>query len=159
MTTETVAGSERCLWYLGALLHLRANAADTDGAYSIVEEHLPKGFAPPFHRHEHEEEAFLVLDGQLTFWNDGERFEAGPGSFVMLRRGLEHTWRVDSESAHVLNILSPAGFEQFFVDVGEPAAEAIMPPPLEGPPDVGRLAAISATYGVEITGPPPSADA
>ncbi|MBC7593515.1 MAG: quercetin 2,3-dioxygenase [Kineosporiaceae bacterium] len=159
MTTTQAAATDRDFWYMGALLHMRALASDTGGAYSIVEEHLPQGFAPPFHRHENEDEAFLVLEGELTFWNDETRSSAGPGSFVMLPRGLEHTWRVDSPTARVLNILSPAGFERFFMDAGEPARELAMPPALNGPPDVERLAHISAEYQVEITGPPPGPEA
>lgn len=145
----------RDIWYLGTLLHLRARGADTSGAYSLVEEHLPRGFAPPRHTHTREDEAFVVLDGELTFWLGEERFTAVGGQSAFLPRGVEHTFRVDSVAAHVLNILSPAGFEQFFVDLGEPARTDELPPAPAGPPDVARMAALLAGYGVQLNGPPP----
>jgi hypothetical protein len=38
--------------------------------------------------------------------------------------------------------------------VGEPAAALTLPPPPTTPPDVERLTAVAAEYGIEILGPP-----
>jgi quercetin dioxygenase-like cupin family protein len=148
----------RDIWYLGTLLHLRATGADTGGAYGLVEEHLRRNLAPPRHTHTREDEAFIVLDGELTFWLGEQRFTAVAGQSAFLPRGVEHTFRVDSVTAHVLNIVSPAGFEQFFVDFGEPAQADELPPAPDGPPDVARMAALLASYGVRLNGPPPTSD-
>lgn len=155
MTNRTSAATARDLWYLGTLLHLRATGADTGGAYGLVEESLYGGFATPLHVQTREDEAFLVMEGEVTFWRGDERLVARGGDFVFLPRGVPHAFRVDSPAAHVFNLISPAGFEHFFVDLGEPAAEPVMPPPPDGPPDAGRMAAVAADYGVELLGPPP----
>jgi hypothetical protein len=47
----------------------------------------------------------------------------------------------------------PAGFEGFPAEVGEPAEELVLPP--AEPPDMERLMAIAAKYGIEILGPLP----
>ncbi len=145
----------RDLWYGGCLLRLRATGADTGGAYGLVEELAPRGFAPPLHIQSREDEAFLILDGELSFWIDGEHRAACAGDYVMIARGVAHTFRVESETARFLNIVSPAGFEHFFDDFGQPAGALELPPPPEGPLDVARMKATLADYGVEIVGPPP----
>jgi len=49
-------------------LHLyKALAAETGGALALWESLLPRGFSPPLHVHSREDEAFYVLDGELTF--------------------------------------------------------------------------------------------
>jgi quercetin dioxygenase-like cupin family protein len=152
---STDSGPPRDLWYLGGLLHLRATGADTGGAYALVEERLRGGFTTPLHVHRREDEAFHVVDGELTFWVGDEQRHAGPGEYVFLTRNRPHAFRVDSPTAHVFNIVSPAGLEHFFVDLGEPARALTLPPPPDGPPDVGAMARVLADYGVELVGPPP----
>jgi quercetin dioxygenase-like cupin family protein len=142
--------TSRDLWYAGCLLHLRATGEDTSGAYGLVEELAPAGFGTPPHVHSREDEAFLVLDGTLAFDVDGEPREAGPGDYVMLPRGVPHAFRVASPTARFLNIVSPAGFERFFADFGEPAGSPELPPPPDGPPDVARMQAILRDYGIEL---------
>jgi quercetin dioxygenase-like cupin family protein len=155
MTNDTT--SPRDLWYGGCLLRVHATGADTGGAYGLVEELCPQGFAPPLHVQSREEEAFLILDGTVSFWVDGEHRLAASGEYVMLPRGLPHTFRVDSPTARMLNIVSPAGFEHFFSDFGEPAQALELPPAPDGPPDVARMQAVLADYGVQVLGPPPPA--
>jgi len=149
----------RDVWYLGSLLHLRATGADTGGAYAIVDEHLRRGFATPEHVHRREDEAFLVLDGTLTFRLAGDLRTAGAGEYVFLPRTIRHAFCVDSPSARVLNVVSPAGFENFFADAGEPATGPGMPPQPTAPPDVAQMASLLAEYGVELLGPPPFSEA
>jgi hypothetical protein len=50
---------------------------------------------------------------------------------------------------------TPAGFEQFPVEVGEPAEGLTLPPPPEEPPDMERMMSIAAKYDIEILGPLP----
>jgi hypothetical protein len=51
-------------------------------------------------------------------------------------------------------VTSPAGFEEFIVAAGEPAAELTLPPPDRPPPDFERLTAFAAEHDIEILGPP-----
>ena len=44
----------------------------------------PHRHGPPEHAHEAEDDAFYILEGELTFVVDGDEVAAGPGTFVML---------------------------------------------------------------------------
>lgn len=97
-----------------------------------------------------------MLDGEVTFWLGDERRTASAGDFVFVPRGAVHTFRVGAEGARMLNVVSPAGLETFIMDLGEPAPEATVPPPSTAGPDVPRIVELSAAYGAEVVGPPPT---
>ncbi len=146
----------RALWYMGTLLKVKATRAETDGKYSLVEELCPQGFATPWHVQGREDESFLVVDGEATFFVGDEVIEATAGSFVFLPQGIPHAFQVDSETAHLFNFITPAGFENFFFDLSVPAQDLILPPAPDSPPDFGAIAAAAARYECKILGPPPS---
>ena len=70
------------------------------------------GDGPPVHEHEGEDDAFYVLEGEVTFLVDGEEVVAGPGTFVLVPPGVPHTFanRTDS-TARFVNVHAPAGFD------------------------------------------------
>lgn len=85
-------------WFLGSLVTLKAAAADTHGGLTVAHFVNPAGFAPPLHRHTLEDEMFYVLSGRAEFRCDGISLTAGPGDFVVLPRGLPHTFLVGPEA-------------------------------------------------------------
>lgn len=146
----------RDIWFLGGLLQLRATGEETGGAYTLVEELLPAGYAAPMHVHTREEEAFLVLEGEITFWIGEETTVLRAGDYLNLVREVPHGFRVTSAGpTHAIMIAAPAGLEGFFRAGGEPAAEAAIPPPAEGPPDLSKLSAAAEEFGLLLLGPPP----
>jgi hypothetical protein len=85
---------------------------------------------------------------------DGETFSAGPRDFVVLPVGLAHTFVVGAdEPLRTLQITTPAGFEQFAAQAGEPARARRLPGP--GPVDSAAPGHAAARHAVEILGPPP----
>jgi quercetin dioxygenase-like cupin family protein len=145
------------LWFAGTLMHVLADHDMTNGQFALVEQRARRGFSPPAHVHQHEDQFFYVLDGELTVQVGDTERRVGAGGTAWLPRGEMHTFRVESEDARLLEISTPAGFEQFHVDAGEPAAELRIPE--ETPLDVQALSEASARYGCEIVGPPMAADA
>ncbi len=137
------------LWSLGTLMTLRATAEQTGGAFSLMEEVMPKGTEPPPHVHHREDEAFYLLDGALTVRVGDEKFSAGPGSFVFCPRDVPHLLTVESDVARMLVLCSPGGLDGMFTELGEPAASRT-PPPAAGPPDVERVVRVAATYGADV---------
>jgi hypothetical protein len=93
-----------------------------------------------------------VLEGRLTVRLGEDERVLGPGQTAWLPRGTAHTFRVESDEARLLEISTPAGFEQFHIELGEAAPEARIPDP--APLDVAALAAGSERYGAPIVGPP-----
>lgn len=149
----TRAGRGDPLWFLANLARVTVRGEDTGGAWSLVEFEGPRGDMPPLHVHTREEEAFYVLEGELSLFLGGERLRLSPGECAVAPRGVPHVYRVESERARWLVVCSPAGFEDFVAAVAEPAAEEALPP---GPPrvDPERVAAAAAQAGIELLGPP-----
>lgn len=140
-------------WFLGALATIKASTESTGGHVAVIEHLAPRGHGSPLHVHTREDEWFYVLEGELTFWVDGEVSVASAGSFAYGPKGLAHTFIVSSELARFLLVTEPAGFERFTRALGEPADREI-PPPATEPPDVEGLTKLATTFGLQILGPP-----
>ncbi len=141
------------LQFLGLPTWLRSTGQTTRGAFGLVEQSMPPGFASPYHTHHLEDEAFYVLEGEISFVCGGKWLAAGPGAFVYGPREIPHGFQVEGPApARMLLICTPAGFEQFVVEMSEPAADPLSPP---SPPDMAKLAAVAAKYQVELHGPLP----
>jgi mannose-6-phosphate isomerase-like protein (cupin superfamily) len=146
------AGGERT-WHLDTLWTWKVPSTVTGGAFSLAEQLLPRGSAPPVHRHTREDEAWMVLDGEMTFVLDDEPHSAGPGTCVFGPRGAAHTFVVRSATARLVTLLVPGHGEQFFRRTGHPAAAPTLPPPRE--PDMAALVEAMEQFGIELVGPPP----
>jgi hypothetical protein len=47
-------------------------------------------------------------------------------------------------------MVTPGGFERFFKEIGEPAADPSRPPLQDGPPDLGAVVAVARKHHCEI---------
>jgi quercetin dioxygenase-like cupin family protein len=116
---------------------------------------IPPGMGPPPHTHPGAE-AVYVLEGTLRYHVGDETTEGGPGSLFYVPQGTLESFEPSGDSpVRVLVIYAPGGIDKFFTEVGEPATAREVPPPPETPPDLERIAAVGAQYGMEIK-PPPS---
>lgn len=147
------AGEGDSVWSLGGRFITKAAGEQTEGRFSLIESVASRATEPPLHIHRNEDEAWYVLDGQMTFYVGDEEFAAPVGTFVYAPRGLAHTFTVDIEPTRVLVFATPAGFEHFALELGVPATSDEAPVGLAMPsPDV--LAAAAERHGIEIVGPP-----
>jgi quercetin dioxygenase-like cupin family protein len=86
------------------------------------------GPASPYHVHRAEDETFYVLEGTLEFISGERRLTDGPGSYVFLPRDIPHGFRVIGTSpARFLVLITPAGFEGFVMEMGQPASALRLP--------------------------------
>lgn len=147
-------GEGQAVWFLDTLMTVKADAARTAGSYMVVECLLPPGFGPPPHVHHEDDEAFYVLDGELSGFCGEWSWRGASGSFILLPRGLPHGFRVEGDTpARVLQLGNGSGFERFITEAGEPARAATLPPP-PGPDAIARMLAAAPKYGIEIFAPP-----
>lgn len=140
-------------WHLDVLWNWKIPASVTAGAFSLAEQLLPLGSAPPVHRHTHEDEAWIVLDGEVSFFLHSQEQLAGPGTYVFGPRGHAHTFLVHSETARMATLLLPGTCEEFFHSTGHRATSLTLPPPSE--PDMAALMEGMTRFGIEMVGPPP----
>lgn len=127
----------------------------TAGRFAIIEGRGVRGASMPLHVHHNEDEYVYVLDGEISVCTDGERRLATADETVLLPRSGEHSFVVESESARVLVLLSPAGMEGLITEMvqlvtGPPAQAASRRSHIE------RLVGMAARYDCDITGPPPA---
>jgi quercetin dioxygenase-like cupin family protein len=141
-------------WLLGMLETVKISCEDTGGAYGLLEVEARAGDGSPWHTHPDEDEWFYVLEGEFTFYVDDTRLSLPAGSFAFGPKGVPHTFIAGPNGGKALIGFQPFLFEGFLREVGEPAAERVLPPPLETPPDMELLLPIAARNGMQILGPP-----
>jgi quercetin dioxygenase-like cupin family protein len=93
-------------------IHLRSELSD--GQVAVIETEPAPGAGPPLHHHDFDE-AFYVLEGELTFRLRDEYVTAGPGELVFAPRGVPHTFaNLSGAPARQLITCTPAVFERYF---------------------------------------------
>ncbi|RZV11147.1 cupin domain [Natrinema hispanicum] len=157
MPTVMGATDGKAVWSVGVLMVFKTDAERTDGAFTLLEHTAPAGYETPYHVHHGEDELFYILDGEIDcyYGDDGETVSrASPGETVFLPRDVPHGFRVVSDDAcRMLVQVTPAGLEELFIEVGEPAKRLETPPQAEL--DTAALAEAAAAYQLDILGPLP----
>jgi mannose-6-phosphate isomerase-like protein (cupin superfamily) len=89
-----------------------ARTADTPRfTFGIIEIAAGRVLEP--HVHREEDDAFYILEGELTFSFGAREAAAPPGTFVLVPPGVEHGFRNDGDGpVRMLNIHAPAGFDR-----------------------------------------------
>jgi quercetin dioxygenase-like cupin family protein len=166
LRAQVVTTSEP-LWFLGTLVRPKLTGEQTGGRFALWEGVLPRGAAPPLHTHP-QDESFYVLDGSVVVWAVEPEAASGrwletharrcePGAAVFVPGGMPHTFRVDSDTARMLFLSTPAGIEDYVGALAEPAEWPWLQPPPDGPrvaPE--QLEAADSAHGVVRVGPPPT---
>ncbi len=137
-------------WYIGHLMSILISSKDTNGAFALIHGFEIQGLEPPPHTHTREDESFYLLDGEINYYVGDQTIHATKGDWVFLPRGVQHTFQVVTPQAEVLMHLTPGGFENYFIDMSEPALELVIPPRPQGPPDVQRIIETASRYGIQF---------
>lgn len=127
MIRDVTARTGDMIWMLNTWMRYVATAEDTGGRLAVLEGRLAAAIG------------------------DSAPVTAGPGEFVFLPRQVPHGLHAQTPQVRGLVLLTPAGFEQFFAAVGQPAPGGEMPEPAA--PDVAAVAAAAARYGVTVLPP------
>lgn len=146
-------GEGEALWFFGMLLVIKVAGERAEDRFSLSEQRARRGIATPMHRQPGDDETFMVLEGEMSFWlGAGAPVAATPGATIHVPAGAAHAFAVTSDEARWLVLTTPT-HEAFFRAAGEPALARTLPP--AGPPDLARVGEAAARFGVEILGPPP----
>jgi quercetin dioxygenase-like cupin family protein len=114
-------------WFVGALLTFKAKAADTRGTLSFFQVECLSGWQAPVHKHANESELFYITEGEFEIFVNDTVHLAGPGCTVWIPQNTAHSIFVRSQRGRGHCVITPAGFEKFFEDLGEPATTPSMP--------------------------------
>ena len=143
-------GEGEARWWFGQLAEIKATAADTGGQLTIVEVTCAPGFEAPLHVHHREDEAFWILEGEVTLQVADTTIEARAGDYAFGPRDIPHKFTVGPDGCRMLFILTPGGFEGLVRDMSVPAESRTVPPPAE--PDMEQVVAVAEAYGCEVLG-------
>jgi mannose-6-phosphate isomerase-like protein (cupin superfamily) len=125
--------------------------ADGGSACSVLEWHAPaRSGGPPVHLHDHTEEGFYVVRGEIALSIDDEESVRGPGSYTLVRPGQRHTfWNPGDQPADYLTLISPPGVEDYLRELARGLER------VESEDEAATLRRrLGERYDVTVLGPP-----
>ena len=142
---KIVSPQEGAEGFLGSIgVRFMIDGYEADGRFSLVEHPMTaRALAAPLHMHTREDEYTFVLQGRMGALLGDDVVEAGPGDVVFKPRNQWHTfWNAGDEPCRILEIISPAGFEDFFRALSD------MGGAINADPD--ELTALGERYGLHF---------
>ncbi len=136
-------------WLDGGTLAMLLDGAATDGQLMMGRFDVGEGEAPPYHKHLHEDEIFMLIKGTALVWCDDQEHELAEGGVVFLPRQVPHGYRITSKRADLLMLNTPAGIEGMFRATGRDKAT-----PRPSGFEVKPNPAVAEQYGNVVLGPP-----
>ena len=132
-----------------ALGSIFVSGEDTGGAYCLLDLRVAPGKGVPRHTHTSEDEAYLVLSGELEAIVGDQVFTLRAGETLIAPRNIPHQLRNSGTIAnHYLIMFSPAGFEEFLKATSVPAPDDAVAP--TEPPGVAarNVFELAGDYGI-----------
>jgi quercetin dioxygenase-like cupin family protein len=117
-----VARDIAVVWMPGGVrTEIHLGSEDTGGAFCLLVDEPPVGWALPAHRHSNEAETILILEGEFVVEVDGEDSRLCAGETVHVHKGAIHSSaNVGASPGRRVVLFSPAGMERFFLEAGLP---------------------------------------
>ena len=126
----------------GVRFRYRVDGDESGGTVAVVEVEIPPRTLVKPHEHSREDEYTLVLEGTVGARIGDDTADLGPGSSLVKPRNVPHAlWNAGSGSARIVEILAPAGFEQYFMELA---------PVLARKGDTASYDALGERYGIRI---------
>jgi quercetin dioxygenase-like cupin family protein len=122
MAAKVLGPNDGVAGFLGSIgVRFMINGNESGGGFSLVEHPMePRTLAAPLHRHAREDEYSFVLEGEVGALLGDDVVIAKPGDLVFKPRNQWHTfWNAGDHPARILEIISPAGFEEFFRELSD----------------------------------------
>jgi len=114
---------------VGDTYTITVSSADTNGRFCVIDMLVPPGGGPGPHRHDFEE-TFILLEGEVEFTFRGQKSTARAGTTVNIPSNAPHKFHnASSQPARMICICSPAGNDEFFLEVGTPVPTRTTTPP------------------------------
>ena len=142
------------LGVVGDTYTLLISGSHTGGRFCLFDMHIPPEGGPGPHRHDFEE-TFAVLDGEIEATFRGDKLTVRAGETINVPSNAPHQFHNSSSApARLLCLCSPAGQENFFMEVGVKVETRTSAPPkldrAEQEAFAKKAAAIAPRYRTEI---------
>lgn len=124
---------------LGQTTRILVGGAQSGGALAVVAVLGPRDRPIPFHSHRGARDTFFVTRGQLQLWADGESRVLNPGDFAYVAPGTAHAYGFLGNYTETVGMITPGGWEEFFVFTSNPYGGPAFPPVDQSPPPFERL--------------------
>lgn len=99
----------------GVGVAFKIDGRDTGGAVAIVEHRFEAAAFVMPHVHHREDEFSIVLEGEIGFRSEDTEVVLGAGGYIVKPRGQVHAmWNAGKTPARMIEVISPAGFEELF---------------------------------------------
>ena len=134
-------GEAQALRVMGAEVRFLCEAEKTERAWSLMEVALPKHSGPPPHHHPWDE-AYYVVEGDVSFSLNGQEKLVKAGDFVYAPGGTLHGFHGASEKpARMIIFDAPAHAESFFREVDRE---------VKGPADMAKVPSIGDRHQIHF---------
>lgn len=142
-------GGGTVVWMGQNQITIKATAEQTGHKFGLVEMLVAPGAGPAPHRHLREEEAFFILEGEITFYLPTGAYHAKAGCFLRVPRGHIHSFHNETDApARLLMFIIPGGLEGYFSEVGLPAPPSASLPMTKF---IERVLTTAPFYGMEYS--------
>ena len=115
-------------------------------------DHRAAGREAPLHVHHREDEAFWILEGDVTFEVGDETIEASAGDYAFGPRDIPHRYTVGADGCRMLFILTPGRLRGPGARDERAGGGRTLPPASDEPPDMERVARVAQAHGCELLG-------
>lgn len=109
--------------YHGGYFKTLLSPQQSGGGMAILDMVLPKGAEPPPHVHQNEDETFYILNGTVEFTINGKPHRLETGATLFAPRGIPHYFKILTDTAHILTIITPGDLWNYFMEFSEPCYE------------------------------------
>lgn len=123
--------------YQGGYFKTLISPDESDNSLAILDLVLPAGAEPPPHIHTQEDETFVLLEGGLEVRIGDTLSVLKPGDAIFAPRNIQHSFRILTEKARLLNLITPGTLWSYFMEFSQPCtgepqvAKSLQPPPAE----------------------------
>jgi quercetin dioxygenase-like cupin family protein len=141
---------------VGGNYRILVSGKQTNGAFATIEMLVPPQNGPGPHSHTNFYETFYIINGEVEVHSEAGTYTAKKGAFVVVPKGgvVHYFKNVSDKLAQLLCTVVPAGLEEFFEEIGEPAAvNEFLPAPPMDPESIKKLQEIALKHG-QIVFPP-----
>ncbi len=139
---------------VGDIYTILLTGNDTNGRFCLIDMFIPPGGGPPPHRHDFEE-TFIILEGELDVTFRGNKMVVRAGDTVIIPSNAPHHFHNGSiKPVRMLCLGSPAGLENYFMQIGTPVESRTAPAPKPDKATQEKLEAkvkeLAPKYRIEI---------